>query len=188
MKIIEHNNFDNSKISIPIPENYSDCWELVKSDYERCRQSGGWFKLLLYTFTNYNFVFCFWLRMSKYEGWLFPFCRWKLERSGRKHGMSFSRNVSVGRGLKITHAIGIIVNATAVIGNNCTLHQLTTIGSEKDNAAVIGDNVYIGPNVCLVENVHIGNNAKIGAGAVVVHDIPANVVAVGVPAKAISKE
>lgn len=183
MKIKEIQNFDESKFHIPIPECYKDCWELVKSDYHRWRQSGGWFSIILYTFINYNFAYCFWLRMAKYEGWLFPFCRWRLGHSGRKHSLSFSRNVAMGKGLKITHAIGIIVNATAVIGNNCTLHQLTTIGSDKDQAAVIGDNVYVGPNVCLVENVHIGNNTKIGAGAVVVNDIPANVVAVGVPAK-----
>ena len=83
----------------------------------------------------------------------------------------------------IIFAIGIIVNATAVIGNNCTIHQLTTIGSDFDNAAVIGDNVYIGPGVSLVEHVHVGNNSIIGAGAVVVDDIPSNSLAVGVPAR-----
>lgn len=174
----------NSIIEIPLPENYCDCFELVKSDYLRYRHNHcHLFGILLYTFKDYNFAYCFWLRLSKYEGWLFPFCRWRLECAGRKHGMSFSRNVKVGYGFKIVHAIGIIVNATAVIGSNCTIHQLTTIGSDKDKAAIIGDNVYIGPNVCFVENVHIGNHAKIGAGAVVVKDIPAGVVAIGVPAR-----
>lgn len=183
MKIKHINNIDGI-IEIPIPESYRDCWELVKSDYYRWHNdSCNFIMIILYTFRNYNFAYCFWLRMSKYKGWLFPLCRWHLECAGRKHGMSFSRNVHLGYGLKIVHSIGIIINATTIIGNNCTIHQLTTIGSDKDNAAVIGDDVYIGPNVCLVENVHIGNRVKIGAGAVVVKDIPTGVVAVGVPAK-----
>lgn len=186
MIIENYQNVDRMEITIPFPENYSDCWKLVKSDYLRWHHSGGWSTIIMYTFINYNFAYCFWLRMAKHRGWLFLFCRWKLERTGRKHGISFSRNVKVGYGLKLVHAIGIIVNATAIIGNNCTIHQLTTIGSDKDNAAVIGDNVYIGPNVCLVENVHIGYNSVIGAGAVVTKDIPPKSVAVGVPAKIIS--
>lgn len=49
----------------------------------------------------------------------------------------------------------------------------------------IGDNVWCGANVTVLPGVTIGNNAVIGAGAVVTHDIPANSVAVGVPARVI---
>ncbi|WP_373844138.1 hypothetical protein [Bacteroides heparinolyticus] len=60
------------------------------------------------------------------------------------------------------------------------------MGSNHGKAAVIGDNVYVGPSVCLVENVHIGRNATIGAGAIVTKDIPEGAVAAGNPAKVIS--
>lgn len=188
MKIEKINNL-NSIIEIPVPENYSDCWTLVKSDYYRWRKrDDNFFKIILYTFLNYNFAYCFWLRMSKHKGWLFPFFRWRLYLSGKKHGISFSRNVRLGYGLKIVHAIGIIINVTAVIGNNCTIHQFLTIGSDLNRAAVIGDNVYIGPTVCVVENVHIGNDVVIGAGAVVTKDIYNNIIAAGVPAKPIKTQ
>ena len=49
----------------------------------------------------------------------------------------------------------MIINPTAVIGNNCNLSQFVTIGAIDGNAAEIGDNVYIGPNCCLIENVRI---------------------------------
>ena len=47
----------------------------------------------------------------------------------------------------------------------------------------IGDNCWIGANVTICPGVTIGKNSVIGAGSVVVHDIPANCVAVGNPAR-----
>lgn len=46
----------------------------------------------------------------------------------------------------------------------------------------IGDNTWLGGNVTVLPGVNIGTNVVIGAGAVVTHDIPDNVVAVGNPA------
>lgn len=64
--------------------------------------------------------------------------------------------------------------------------QFSTIGSLVNNAAQIGDNIYIGPSVCIVENVSIGDNATIGAGSVVVKDVPMDSTVAGNPAKIIS--
>lgn len=44
---------------------------------------------------------------------------------------------------------------------------------------VIGDNVYIGLNVCIIDYVKIGNNVIIGVGSVVIKDIFDNVIVVG---------
>ncbi|MBQ5379215.1 MAG: maltose O-acetyltransferase, partial [Paludibacteraceae bacterium] len=62
---------------------------------------------------------------------------------------------------------------------------------EWAEAVSIGDNVWIGGNVTILPGVRIGNNVTIGdnctigAGSVVTHDIPANSIAVGNPAKVI---
>ena len=58
-------------------------------------------------------------------------------------------------------------------------------GYEYGIDITIGNNVWIGGNVCVMPGVTIGDNAVIGAGAVVTKDIPANAVAVGNPAKVI---
>ncbi len=45
----------------------------------------------------------------------------------------------------------------------------------------IGNNCWIGGSVTILPGVTIGDNCTIGAGSVVVHDIPANSIAVGNP-------
>ncbi len=57
--------------------------------------------------------------------------------------------------------------------------------SGKDAPVVIDDNVWLGYGVKVLKGVHIGENTVIGAGSVVTHDIPANVVAAGNPCKVI---
>lgn len=50
---------------------------------------------------------------------------------------------------------------------------------------VIGTNCLIGCRATILPNVHIGDNTIVGAGSVVTHDLPANVVAAGNPCKVI---
>jgi UDP-3-O-[3-hydroxymyristoyl] glucosamine N-acyltransferase len=47
------------------------------------------------------------------------------------------------------------------------------------------DNVWLGGGVIVCPGVSIGENTVVGAGAVVVRDLPANVIAVGNPAQVI---
>lgn len=51
----------------------------------------------------------------------------------------------------------------------------------------VGNNVFIGLRTVVMPGVTIGNNVVIAAGSVVTRDIPANVVAAGVPARVIRK-
>lgn len=48
---------------------------------------------------------------------------------------------------------------------------------------IIGDDVWIGANAVVLPGVTVGNHAVIAAGAVVTHDVPANTVVGGIPAK-----
>jgi maltose O-acetyltransferase len=52
---------------------------------------------------------------------------------------------------------------------------------------VIGDNVWIGGGAIVLPGVTIGDNTVVGAGAVVTRDLPANVVAVGNPARVVKR-
>ena len=132
--------------------------------------------------------FQFWWRLNAVKGILKPIA-WIMHRHySTKYGIQLSSKTKVGPGFQICHGIGVVINASAIIGSNVTIHQFLTIGSEHGHAAIIGDNVTLEPDVTTIENVRIGSNSTIGAGSIVTHDIPPYSVAVGVPAKVIRRK
>jgi serine O-acetyltransferase len=100
-------------------------------------------------------------------------------------GIELPCEVEVGRNFVIDHFGGIIVSGYAKFGDNCRIRNGVTIGLrriEEQFAPVIGNNVDIGAGAKLLGPITIGDNVIIGANAVVLCDVPANSVAVGVPA------
>ncbi len=88
------------------------------------------------------------------------------------------------------------------IGSDCLIAEMVAIRDhdhrfdgplsvpvrEQGTAAapvVIGSNVWLAGKVTVLKGVTIGDNAVVGANAVVTKDIPANAVAVGIPARVI---
>ncbi len=61
--------------------------------------------------------------------------------------------------------------------------QMRKAGVEIAKPITVGNNVWIGAGSTVLAGVTIGDNTVIGAGSVVTKDIPANVVAVGVPCR-----
>lgn len=161
----------------------SDTFEYIRSDLYRHTQERSGLVLLRHLLLNRSFKYMFWFRLCRAAN---PVVRgvarvmhWRLSR---RYGIQIPARTQIGYGFYIGHYMSIVVNHTTVIGNNCNISQFTTIGSNSDRAARIGDNVYIGPGVSIVEDVCIGDNATIGAGTVVTRDVPANATAVGSPA------
>lgn len=160
--------------------------EYIKSDLMRYYGKVNIFIFFKAYFRNRTFRFQCAFRLCHATGLIkmLGLFLWKFNRTKRM--ILLPMKTQVGYGLYIGHGGPIVVNSSAVIGNNCNLAPFTTIGSNEDKAAIIGDNTYIGPNVNIVENVRIGNNVTIGAGSVVTKDIPDNATAVGNYAKVIN--
>jgi serine O-acetyltransferase len=94
----------------------------------------------------------------------------------------------IGPGMLIPHVGPIQVFPWAKIGADCAIHHVCTIGAgSTPGGPSIGDHVMIGCHACILGPVNVGDGARIGAGAVVVHDVPAGATAVGVPARAVGE-
>lgn len=101
-------------------------------------------------------------------------------------GAEIELGTCIGGGLLLPHPNGIVIHPGAVIGANCLIFQQVTIGGSDDAALpVIGGHVDIGAGARILGPVSVGDHAVIGANAVVIRNIPANRVAVGVPARLI---
>lgn len=89
--------------------------------------------------------------------------------------------VTIGNDVLIAPQVQILAVDHVVESSRVPImHQgLITRGIE------IEDGAWIGAGAVITDGVRIGRNAVVGAGAVVTRDIPANVVAVGVPARII---
>lgn len=142
-------------------------------------------KILFFALTakNHCFAYTFWLRLIQKRNPFYFIAKMMHYRLSRKYGIQIPGSCKIGYGFYIGHGVGIIINGKTEIGNNCNISQFLTIGSNYATPAVIGNNVYIGPNVCIVEDVKVSDNVTIGAGSVVVKDIPENATVAGVPAK-----
>jgi serine O-acetyltransferase len=100
-------------------------------------------------------------------------------------GVELPCEASVGRNFVIDHFGGIIVSGYATFGDNCRIRNGVTIGLrrvDEKRAPTIGNNVDIGAGAKLLGPIKVGDNSIIGANAVVLIDVPANSIAVGVPA------
>lgn len=162
-------------------------FQFIKSDLQRYGVEPTLFNLIKNVlFGNHAFKFTFWLRMCSRKNIFFIPSRIIYFYYSDKYGLQIPYSTTIGYGLYLGHGLNVVINNTAIIGDNCNISHSVTIGSNHDNAAIIGDNVYIGPNSCIVENVKIGDNVTLGAGSIVVKDIAKNATAVGNPAKVIS--
>lgn len=160
--------------------------QYIKSDLIRYTgKVGGWTFLRQYV-RNKTFRWQVAFRLTKAHGAIrfLGYFLWRINQN--KGNINIPRKTQIGYGLYIGHNGPVVVNPTAVIGDNCNLSQFVTIGSNSNHAATIGNNVYIGPSVCIVEDVTIGDNVSIGAGSVVTKDIPANATAAGNYAKVLN--
>ena len=92
----------------------------------------------------------------------------------------------IGAFTYINAQYGVIIEDDVQIGSHCSIYSINTI-DEKYGRVVLKKSCKIGTHSVVMPGVTIGENSIIGAFSFVNSDIPANVVAVGVPAKAIKK-
>ena len=113
----------------------------------------------------------------------------------------YGYNISIGENFYTNYNCTILDCAKITIGDNVLFgpnvslftagHPIhfepRNVGIEYAYPIAIGNNVWIGGGTIVNPGITIGDNVVIGSGSVVTKDIPANVIAVGNPCKALRK-
>ena len=107
----------------------------------------------------------------------------------------FGKNIHVGKGVFINSGCCFQDQGGITLGDGCLIgHQvvIATLNHDLDPArrggmypapVRLGKNVWVGAHATILPGVTVGDGAVIAAGAVVTKDVPAGVVAGGVPAR-----
>ena len=111
----------------------------------------------------------------------------------------YGYNIEVGENFFANYNLTVLDVGKVRIGKNAQIAPNVSIytaghpihpesrnsGYEYGIDVTIGDNVWIGGNVCIMPGVTVGDNVVIGAGSVVTKDIPDSVIAVGNPCRVV---
>jgi serine O-acetyltransferase len=103
-------------------------------------------------------------------------------------GVEIHPGAQIGRRFFIDHGMGVVIGATAVVGDDVMLYHGVTLGGRTWQRGVkrhptLGDRVTIGAGARVLGDIEIGDDVQIGANSVVVKAVPAGAVATGVPAQ-----
>ncbi|MGY6214113.1 serine O-acetyltransferase [Methylolobus aquaticus] len=163
-------------------ENLREDWDTYQRDWTR----QGFWVMVVYRFGRWRYgIRQRWLRLP------FSFV-YKLLKVGSQilTGIELPCEVTLGRRFLIEHFGDIIISGDTVIGDDVIVRNGVTIGLRRTGergAPVIGHRVDIGAGAKILGPIRIGDDVAIGANAVVIVDVPANSLAVGVPARIIPR-
>ena len=107
-------------------------------------------------------------------------------------GVEIHPGAQIGRRLFIDHGVGVVIGATAIVGDDVTLYQGVTLGGtgkeQGKRHPTIEDNVVVGGGAKILGNITVGRNCRIGAGSGVLRNVPEDSTVVGVPGHIIFRE
>ena len=102
------------------------------------------------------------------------------------YGIEIPCSAQLGRRVILEHQSAIVIHQNAQIGDDCFIRQGVALGSryvtDSEAAPRLANRVNVGAGARFGA-VTVGDDAQIGANAVVLADVPAEKLAVGVPAR-----
>jgi serine O-acetyltransferase len=104
-----------------------------------------------------------------------------------KYAIDIHPGARIGRRVFIDHGIGLVVGETSVIEDDVNIWHGVTLGSTLTESGDRHPKVRRGATICagatILGNIEIGEGALVAADSVVLKNVPARTVVVGVPGK-----
>ena len=92
-------------------------------------------------------------------------------------GVEIHPAAKIGRRFFIDHGMGVVIGATAVVGDDVMIYHDVTLGARTNDAGkrhpTIGNNVVIGSGARVLGDINIGEGVRINANLVVTKSVPA---------------
>lgn len=129
--------------------------------------------------------------MKRFKNWKKPvikegkLTKWNWMVQGVK-SLKLGKETDIGVFTYINAKNGVVIEDFVQIGSHCSIYSESTIDNKKGEV-ILKKNCKIGGHSVVMPGVTIGENSIIGALSFVNKDIPANVVAFGIPVKIIRK-
>jgi serine O-acetyltransferase len=99
-------------------------------------------------------------------------------------GVAIDRSMKVGEKFHIVHPGMVVIHPGVVFGDRCGVMHNVTIGQNMNSGVpTFGNDVFIGAGAVILGEVHIGDGACVASNSLVISNVPANALAIGVPAK-----
>ena len=92
-------------------------------------------------------------------------------------GVEIHPAAKIGRRFFIDHGMGVVIGATAIVGDDVMIYHDVTLGARTNESGkrhpTIGNNVVIGSGARVLGDIHIGDGVRINANLVVTKSVPA---------------
>ncbi len=93
-------------------------------------------------------------------------------------GIEIHPAAKIGRRFFIDHGMGVVIGATAIVGDDVMIYHDVTLGARTGGSGkrhpTIGNNVVIGAGARVLGDISVGNGVKIAANMVVTKSVPAS--------------
>src|SRR5580700_4736036 len=114
-------------------------------------------------------------------------------------GIEIHPGATIGRRVFIDHGMGVVIGETTIIGDDCVIYQGVTLGAgaaarmgpltrSKKRHPTLGVGVVVGSGAEIQGDITVGDNARVASRSIVLKDVPANSVVVGVPGRVILRD
>lgn len=165
-------------------------WALIREDLRA--HEGDWTRPGFRAIAVYRFgVWRMGVKPKLLRAPLSMLYRAMFRRCRNRYGIELPYTTKLGRRVVIEHQGAIVVHGNAEIGDDCIIRQGVTLGNKSldrpFDAPKLGHHVNVGAGAKVLGAVMLGDHCAVGANAVVVRDVPPHAVAVGIPARIVTK-
>ena len=114
-------------------------------------------------------------------------------------GIEIHPGATIGRRVLIDHGMGVVIGETAVVGEDSIIYQGVTLGAgsaarqgalsrDTKRHPTLGANVVVGSGAEIQGAINVGDNVRVASGSIVLKDVPANSIVVGVPGRVVYQD